>query len=1337
MAQGKHQHLRGEGRWQNTRWHRLTLLGVLALVTMLITGSGLFFLALLTLHETFKPDQWLWQVAGASLLPVGIWAIWMIARLAKAQLSQTTASSSLKQTIDRPALSGPQNNSPPETGPEAHLTVTLDQSRQDLTKPSSPDPQSPLKQTNRQLPSQVDEHLQMEAELKTRVRQQAAVAELGQRALVGTDPAALMGEATCLIADALNVSYITIFELNPYDDTLLLQAEMGWPEPVMGHLTLSAQIEEQAAYTLQADGPVIINNLAQETRFLPRPLLREHGVVSSVSMVIQKQEQLFGILEVHTITQHTFTENELHFLKAIANVLALAIDRKNTNIQQAAIAIENARLFRQVRSALEETAALYRVTKILAQMDNEQEMFELLLTEYLQFLSLQQGGILIFDQDKVYGTLKARMVGGELVEPGLRIKLTGIPFYDQLIDNHKPLAIRDAINDKLAEPVRELNKQLGIKSLLLVPIVVRGEVIGSLGADTTSEMYVFKNREISFGRAMADQLAIAIENNWLYAEMKRRTLHLSVLQELDRALTHKLGRDDIYHIFARHAGRLLAYDRMSIALLERDEVHLVFVADKNESQHNIQVGAKFPVKKSATGRAISQGQLILRHNITTNTQLIDDQLLAARGIQSIMMIPLKVKGEVIGTLNIGSEQLGAYSPDDLQLAQMMSEQLAIAIENARLYHEIHQYLEELTTLNMISQIITSTLDLQEMLTIITRHTMQLLNVAATSVALYDETKNELWFAAASGAGADYIREKRLPSDKGIIGWVTQHSEPVLVPDASKDPRTFHDFDEKSGFQSRSILCVPLQTKGQTIGAIEALNKEGVFDEEDLRLLSSLAGAAATAIENARLYEQAQQEIKERVRAEEALQETIERLEMANKQAMIYAQELKEEIIERKRAEAALQEERALLAQRVTERTADLRAANEELARAGRLKDEFLASMSHELRTPLSAVLGLTEVLQSEIYGPLNPKQHKSLTSVEESGRHLLALINDILDLSKIGAGKLELQIGVVPVAAVCQASLRLIREAAHKKRIKVSKKLDTSITILQADERRLKQILINLLSNAVKFTPEGGEVGLEIIGDAVSQEAHFIVWDTGIGISQEDIDRLFMPFVQLDGSLSRHYSGTGLGLALVERMVKLHDGYISVESEIGRGSRFTVSLPWIKQTKLIERSKPEAPPTLARPELSYAAAKPAPLEMAMTPPAAAKNIVLLVEDDQDMADFMQNYLNVKGYQTITARDGLEAIAKAKAEKPDMILMDVQMPEMNGLEAIRHIRAEANPNLAATPIIAITALAMSGDRERCLEAGANAYLSKPLKLQELVEAIEAQLHKNRVGEQGLI
>ena len=284
-----------------------------------------------------------------------------------------------------------------------------------------------------------------------------------------------------------------------------------------------------------------------------------------------------------------------------------------------------------------------------------------------------------------------------------------------------------------------------------------------------------------------------------------------------------------------------------------------------------------------------------------------------------------------------------------------------------------------------------------------------------------------------------------------------------------------------------------------------------------------------------------------------------------------------EIAERKRAEAALEAERVSLAQRVEERTRELRAANEDLAHASRLKNEFFACMSHELRTPLHAILGLSEAMQEQTYGPINENQQEALGNIAESGRHLLALINDILDLSKIEAGKLELEIAPVMVEFVCQASLRFINQMAQQKRLKVFTNLENVVTTLQADARHLKQILVNLLSNAVKFTPEGGSIGLEVAGKVESCPTHdafvasglagqgvihFTVWDKGIGIASEDLERLFQPFVQLDSGLTRQYPGTGLGLALVRRLVHLHGGSISVESELGKGSRFTVSLPW-------------------------------------------------------------------------------------------------------------------------------------------------------------------------------
>jgi CheY-like chemotaxis protein len=400
----------------------------------------------------------------------------------------------------------------------------------------------------------------------------------------------------------------------------------------------------------------------------------------------------------------------------------------------------------------------------------------------------------------------------------------------------------------------------------------------------------------------------------------------------------------------------------------------------------------------------------------------------------------------------------------------------------------------------------------------------------------------------------------------------------------------------------------------------------------------------------------------------------------------------------------------------------LSAANAELARAARLKDEFLASMSHELRTPLNAVLGLSEALQEQLYGPLNERQHKSLRSIEKSGRHLLALINDILDVSKIEAGKLGLEIGPVSVELVCQASLGLIKQAAQKKRLKVSSSFDSAVEIVQADQRRLKQILVNLLSNAVKFTPEGGAISLEVVGDVEREVVHFTVWDTGIGISPEEMGRLFQPFVQLDSSLSRQYTGTGLGLALVRRLTELHGGGVSVKSKIGKGSRFTVSLPWQAPAVSVE--------PVGEPELAEAGT---PLAVAAAQrPGAEWPLILLAEDNEDSIATLSDYLLAKGYRVVVTREGAEAIQRAKEERPDLILMDIQMAGMDGLEATRRLRADAAQSVATVPIIALTALAMPGDRERCLAAGVNEYLSKPVSLKGLVKVIEVQLNRNQIG-----
>ncbi len=386
--------------------------------------------------------------------------------------------------------------------------------------------------------------------------------------------------------------------------------------------------------------------------------------------------------------------------------------------------------------------------------------------------------------------------------------------------------------------------------------------------------------------------------------------------------------------------------------------------------------------------------------------------------------------------------------------------------------------------------------------------------------------------------------------------------------------------------------------------------------------------------------------------------------------------------------------------------------NAELARALRLKGEFMAMMSHELRTPLSVILGGSEILESEIHGTINAQQRKTLASVRQSGHHLLAILTDILDLAYIESGYATLDCQPIDVDDLCHTVLQCVRATAQQKGIRVQRSIEMGVEGLHADERRLTQILVNLLDNAVKFTPAEGVVGLEISTDVAHERIKFVVWDTGIGIAKADYTRLFQLFTQVDGQISRQYGGVGLGLTLVRQLVELHGGSISLESVPGQGSRFTVSLPWADRDN-------GAIPTIRMPT-------------ALPEPWPRPLRIVFADDHEPTLSAYVDMLTHQGGQVATARTGEEAVAQVRATHPDVVVLDIQMPKMDGLTAIQRIRAD--PDLTSVPIIALTALEMPGDHERCLATGADAYLTKPASLRTLLSTISTVVTPDAAGEE---
>ncbi len=367
----------------------------------------------------------------------------------------------------------------------------------------------------------------------------------------------------------------------------------------------------------------------------------------------------------------------------------------------------------------------------------------------------------------------------------------------------------------------------------------------------------------------------------------------------------------------------------------------------------------------------------------------------------------------------------------------------------------------------------------------------------------------------------------------------------------------------------------------------------------------------------------------------------------------------------------------------------------------RLKQEFMANITHELKTPLNDILSMTAILLEQSYGTLNEKQEGCLKNIKKSGKKLLSMIGDILDLNRIASGKLHIEISPVSVEALLCKTLNPLKKASDKKKITFREIQDSGVTEIETDGPRLKQILAHLLNNAIKFTPEEGEISLEVKGNIEDNTVAFTVRDSGAGIPGEYMEYLFSPLVQLESNLSRRYSGIGIGLTLVQHITDLLGGGVLLESEPGKGSAFTVKLPWNKNLQKALVCTEEILPHLSK-----------------------QKLVLIAEDNEIIRSTCSDYLEFLGYRVRRACNGEEAIREIKKEKPDIIVMDIQMPVMNGLEVIKKIRK--NEEFRNIPVIALTALAVAGARDICIRAGANEFMEKPTSLKVLAQVIEKLL-----------
>jgi signal transduction histidine kinase/CheY-like chemotaxis protein len=418
---------------------------------------------------------------------------------------------------------------------------------------------------------------------------------------------------------------------------------------------------------------------------------------------------------------------------------------------------------------------------------------------------------------------------------------------------------------------------------------------------------------------------------------------------------------------------------------------------------------------------------------------------------------------------------------------------------------------------------------------------------------------------------------------------------------------------------------------------------------------------------------------------------------------------------------ALYADTRLLADQLRMRSEEIAQKNSQLEAGSRMKSEFLASMSHELRTPLNAIIGFSEVLKDGLAGELSPEQNDYIGDIFSSGQHLLSLINDVLDLSKVEAGKMELEPEPVDVRAMLANSLAIVREPAFARHIRLTLEMDLQEQTIQADERKLKQIVYNLLSNAVKFSADDGEVTVSArcvtradIDSRSSAHAgrtitlppgehpaflEIRVTDKGIGIPPDALDRLFEPFTQVDAGLARRFEGTGLGLALVHRLAELHGGTVRVESVEHHGSSFFVWIPWQPAEDTASTALPTAP-----------ALQPSPI-------AAEARWVLVIEDDDAAARLIRRQLESEGLNVLRVASAEVALDAAGEHPFALITLDIMLPGMDGWEFLN--RVKEIPALARVPVVIISIVA---DGNKGISLGAAAILQKPFSREQLHRAL---------------
>ena len=966
------------------------------------------------------------------------------------------------------------------------------------------------------------------------------------------------------------------------------------------------------------------------------------GQRSVLAVPMLRETDLVGLLLVYRTEVRAFTDKQIDLVATFAD--------------QAVIAIENARLLNELQAknadlteALEQQTATSEILRVISQSPTDvQPVFDAVAESAARLCDSLDANIFRREGDVM------RLVGHHGSIP---IQLT-IPLVRGTVNGRAMLEGRAVhvadVQDEAGEfpEGSENGRIMGHRTILSVPLMREGVAVGTIGVRRT-EALRFTERQVALLQTFADQAVIAIENVRLFTELDARNSELRVALEQQTATSELLkviGRSTfdlqpVFETLAENAVRLCGADR---AFVYRFDGKFLGVAATYGAAPEliafVQQNPIAPGRYSGAARAALERRTVHIRNVLEDPEYTyGAKDVDVEAVRTVLGIPIMRADELLGVFLIYKVEVSPFSDGQIALMETFADQAAIAIENARLLTELQartdqltRSVQELEALGEVGQALSSTLDLDTVLSTIVSRASQLAGAYSCTVYEYDERAEELVFRATHNLAEEVVavaRRSPIRRGEGVAGRMAVTLQPAQIADmaaAGAYSGPLRDVLLRTG--TRALLGIPLLREGHLIGGLTVTKKTpGEFSSEVIDLLKTFASQSALAIQNARLF----REIGDKSR----------QLELAD-----------------------------------------------------RHKSEFLANMSHELRTPLNAIIGYSEMLQEDA-ADLGAEQFTDdLKKINAAGKHLLELINAVLDLSKIEAGKMELYLETFDVAALVRDIAAVIQPLATKNGNRLDVDCPAGTGSMRADLTKVRQALFNLLSNACKFT-ERGTISLTVAGEAVDgQDAMvFRVSDTGIGMTPEQLTRLFEAFSQADAATTRRYGGTGLGLALSRRLCRMMGGDVTVESEAGRGSTFTIRLP------------AQVPETVEEPAAAVAQA-------GHVPPGAGT--VLVIDDEAAVRDLMQRFLAKEGFRVVTASGGEEGLRRARELRPDAITLDVMMPGLDGWAVLSALKAD--PEVADIPVVMLTIV---DDKNLGYALGASDYLTKPIDRERLVTVLE--------------